>query len=59
MAEEEERRLLIGESADCLRFVVEEERLSIGPTYRYTRLAKLVGLRQQDLTDVKKSRLRL
>lgn len=42
MAEEEERRLLIAESAVCLRFVVEEERLSIGPTDTQTRVAKLV-----------------
>lgn len=40
-AAEEERRLLIAESAGCLRFVVEDERLSIGPTYRQTRVAKL------------------
>lgn len=36
MAEEEERRLLMTESAGCLRFVVEEERLSTSLTYRQT-----------------------
>lgn len=32
VAEEEERRLLMAASAGCLRLVVEDERLSIGPT---------------------------